>query len=149
MNKLMGLFAAASILAAVGCSDSGVSTGSTDVQGSHDATAWTAPANAPTYTGPLAASKLGGMLTGKPLTTIVFEEVPYQVAHGLNVNGVTFSYTVNGVPSNDANFNSFGPSPGPYIAPPVLEGGTAGLLTITFDEPMLLNSVSRSAAVAS
>lgn len=135
MKKLMGLFAAVSIMAVIGCSDTGVSTVSNDVQGTHDATAWTTPANAPTYTGPLAVSKLNGMLMGKPLTTIVFTEVPFQVANGLHVNGVTFSYTVNGVASNDAYFNTGGPSPGPYVAPPVLEGGTGGVLKITFDEP--------------
>lgn len=72
---------------------------------------------------------------GKPLTTLVFDEVPFQSVNGLSVEGVTFGFTLNGHPFADAYYNSFGPSPGPFVQCPCLEGNTRGTLTITFDKP--------------
>lgn len=72
---------------------------------------------------------------GKPLTTLLFGEVPLQSVNGLTVEGVTFGFTVGGSPSVDARYNSGGPTPGPYIACPCLEGDALGTLTITFDKP--------------
>ena len=67
---------------------------------------------------------------GKPLTTLEFDELPFQP-----VNGVSFGFTLNGHPFNDANYNSFGPDPGPFVQCPCIEGNTLGTLTITFDKP--------------
>lgn len=75
------------------------------------------------------------MAGGKPLNTLEFDEVPFQPVDGLTVEGVTFGYTVGGVPSGDARYNAFGPGPGPFVQCPCMEGGTSGTLTITFDEP--------------
>ena len=72
---------------------------------------------------------------GKPLTTLVFDEVPFQPVNGLSVEGVTFGFSLNGHPFNDANYNSFGPDPGPFVQCPCLEGNTRGTLTLTFDKP--------------
>ena len=72
---------------------------------------------------------------GKPLTTLEFDELPFQPVNGLSIEGVTFAFTLNGHPFNDANYNSFGPGPGPFVQCPCLEGNTRGTLTITFDKP--------------
>jgi hypothetical protein len=72
---------------------------------------------------------------GKPLTTLVFDELPFQPVNGVSIAGVTFGFTLNGHPFNDANYNSFGPDPGPFVQCPCLEGNTRGTLTITFDKP--------------
>ena len=38
--------------------------------------------------------------------TLNFGELPFQPVDGLRVAGVTFHFTVDGVPSTDANYNS-------------------------------------------
>jgi hypothetical protein len=72
---------------------------------------------------------------GKPLTTLLFDELPFQPVDGLSFQGATFAFSIGGVPSNDANYNSFGPPPGDFVNCPCLEGNAAGTLTITFDKP--------------
>ena len=72
---------------------------------------------------------------GKPLTTLAFDEVPFQPVDGLSVKGVNFAFDIGGVPSTDARYNAFGPGPGPFVQCPCMEGRTTGTLTITFDKP--------------
>jgi hypothetical protein len=73
----------------------------------------------------------GPVLAKKPLTTLTFDELDYQLVDGLNVNGVTFGFQ-----SGDAWYH--GPTPLgtlTYIQPPELEGSAMGTLTLTFDQP--------------
>ena len=73
--------------------------------------------------------------SGKPLSMLDFSEVPVQPVDGLSLEGVSFAFEVDGAPSMDARYNAFGPSPGPFIDCPCIEGAAAGKLTITFDKP--------------
>jgi len=60
---------------------------------------------------------------------------------GKTVQGVTFSFTVGGIPSTDATVGlSGGPGDTPLISPPIIEGDAAGLLVLIFEPPV--NSVS-------
>jgi hypothetical protein len=68
-------------------------------------------------------------------TTLTFDELPFQPVNGLTFKGVTFGYTVNGVPSSDAHYDAFGPGTTRYTQDPSLEGGTAGVLTLNFAQP--------------
>jgi hypothetical protein len=67
--------------------------------------------------------------------TLRFNELPFQPVDGLNYLGVNFGFTVGGVPSNDAHYNSGGPGQIRYVQDPSLEGAAAGTLTIAFDNP--------------
>lgn len=69
------------------------------------------------------------------LTTLTFDEIPTQVVDGLSYSGVTFAFTVNGVPSTDAYYNRAGPGQIAYLQDPSLEGTDYGVLTLTFDKP--------------
>ena len=121
-----------SMLIVVGCSDT-----ATDVQSSDQSIeAWAGGTDSHVpYTGPVRSHKTGETVMGKPLTVIEFNELPNQPVHGLNSNGVTYEFTVNGNPSNAARYRAGGPSPGPYVQPPVLEGPQSGRLCMTFDQP--------------
>jgi len=56
---------------------------------------------------------------------------------GKTVQGVTFSFTVEGIPSTDAAVGlNPGPEDTPLITPPNIEGDAAGLLTLIFDPPV-------------
>lgn len=70
-----------------------------------------------------------------PTKTVTFTELPAQPANGVSVNGVTFGYTVGGVASTDATFGGEGPGTTLHTAPPQLEGGTAGVLSMDFGTP--------------
>src|SRR5262249_25426219 len=59
-----------------------------------------------------------------------------QPVNGLTVSGVTFGYTVGGVPSSDAHYDAFGPGTTTYTSDPSLEGGTSGVLTLEFASPV-------------
>lgn len=83
----------------------------------------------------LAGVMAGTALAIKPLTTLVFDEVPFQPVDGLSVSGVDFKFQVGGVSSTDADYNSFGPPPIAYVQCPCMEGDAAGTLTLTFDKP--------------
>ena len=74
-------------------------------------------------------------LAAKPVTTLTFEEVPFQPVNGLSVSGVTFGFQIAGVPSADAFYGGFGPGSTTYVQDPSLEGNSAGVLTLTFDQP--------------
>lgn len=71
----------------------------------------------------------------RPLTTLDFTEVPRQPVDGLSLQGVSFAFSIGGVPSTDANYNSGGPGNITYVQDPSLEGNAKGTLTITFARP--------------
>lgn len=83
----------------------------------------------------LVVTTAGPVLANKPLTTLTFDELPYQQVDGLNYNGVTFGFQINGVPSNDAWYHGVAPPGLTYVMPPNLEGNAMGTLTLTFDQP--------------
>ena len=66
---------------------------------------------------------------------LTFDELPFQPVDGLNFQGVTFGFTVDGVDSTDANYNSDGPPDLTYVSAIVLEGDASGILTLDFDVP--------------
>jgi hypothetical protein len=74
-------------------------------------------------------------LAAKPVTTLTFDELPFQPVDGLSISGVTFGFQLGGVPSTDANYGAFGPGSTTYVQDPSLEGNSAGVLTMTFDQP--------------
>jgi hypothetical protein len=73
-------------------------------------------------------------------TILGFDEPEFSPAGPIDdrtVRGVTFGFTVDGVPASDAAVGfSSGPGDTPRIAPPILEGDAAGALTLTFDPPV-------------
>ena len=69
------------------------------------------------------------------VTTLTFEELPLQQVDGLSFMGGTFGFTVNGLPSADARYNSSGPFAITFVQDPTLEGDAAGILTLEFDVP--------------
>jgi len=79
----------------------------------------------------LACSRAAG---AAPIT-LTFDELPFQPVDGLSFMGVTFHFTVGGVPSTNANYNSGGPGTITYVQDPSLEGDAAGTLTLDFDTP--------------
>lgn len=74
-------------------------------------------------------------LAAKPVTTLTFDEVPFQPVDGLSIGGVTFGFQIGGTPSTDAFYGGFGPGNTTYVQDPSLEGNSAGVLTLTFDQP--------------
>jgi hypothetical protein len=81
-------------------------------------------------------------LAFNPLLT--FDEPEFSPAgpiNGKTVQGVTFSFTVDGAISTDAAVGlSTGPGITPLLTPPIIEGDAEGLLVLIFDPPV--NSVS-------
>ncbi|HXG64727.1 MAG TPA: DUF11 domain-containing protein [Blastocatellia bacterium] len=69
-------------------------------------------------------------------TTLTFDELPIQPVNGLSFMGVTFGFTVNGAPSDDARYNAGGPVQTRYVQDPSLEGDANGILTLTFEAPV-------------
>lgn len=67
--------------------------------------------------------------------TLTFDELPTQPVDGLSYMGVTFGFKVNQVSSTDAVYNDIGPGNLTYLQDPVLEGTTAGVLTLQFANP--------------
>ena len=78
--------------------------------------------------GTLAAS-------AQTITTLHFDELAFQPVDGLHFNGAHFRFKINGTPSTDANYNSFGPGTQYFTQDPSLEGNSAGKLTVRFDTP--------------
>ncbi len=71
----------------------------------------------------------------RPLTTLTFDELPFQPVDGLSFQGVNFSFEIGGVPSSDAHYNSFGPGWVTHVQDPSLEGSAFGTLSLEFDKP--------------
>jgi hypothetical protein len=68
-------------------------------------------------------------------TVLTFDELPTQPVNGLTFKGVTFGFTVGGVASTDAFYNSANGGQLTYVQDPSLEGNSAGVLTLTFATP--------------
>jgi len=68
-------------------------------------------------------------------TTLHFDELPFQPVNGLTFEGVTFTFTINGVPSRDANYDAYGPGKITYVQDPSLVGNSAGILQLDFASP--------------
>jgi hypothetical protein len=73
--------------------------------------------------------------TANAAFTLTFDELPTQSVDGLSYSGVTFGFTVGGIPSTDAVYNGIGPGTLTYLQDPTLEGTTAGILTLDFSTP--------------
>lgn len=71
----------------------------------------------------------------KPLTTLTMDEIATQPVDGLSFSGVTFAFTVNGMPSTDANYHAYGPGQMEYVQDPSIEGTIYGTLVMVFDKP--------------
>jgi hypothetical protein len=67
---------------------------------------------------------------------LTFDELHTQPVDGLNFNGVTFDFKVDGFNSEDAIYNSEGPEEITYLQDPSLEGDARGILTLIFDMPV-------------
>src|SRR5712691_5906007 len=72
---------------------------------------------------------------GAATVVLAFDELPFQPVDGLSFMGVTFHFTVGGVSSTDANYDSGGPGTITYVQDPSLEGNAFGTLTLDFDVP--------------
>jgi hypothetical protein len=68
-------------------------------------------------------------------TTITFDELPYQSVDGVSYNGVTFHFSIGGVTSTDAFYDSTGPGVTQYLNDPSLEGNASGSLRLDFVTP--------------
>ena len=67
--------------------------------------------------------------------TLTMDELPFQPIDGLSYAGVTFHFTVNGLPSIDAHYNSRGPGQITYVQDPSIEGDASGVLQVDFAQP--------------
>lgn len=73
--------------------------------------------------------------TAAQATTLTMTEVPYQPIDGLTVSGVTFSFSVGGSPSGDANYHAGGPGSITYVQDPSIEGTASGIMGLGFSVP--------------
>lgn len=67
---------------------------------------------------------------------LTMDELPLQTLHGLSLQGVSFSYTVGGSASADADFGSFGVGDLVHVQDPSIEGSTRGSLRLDFAAPV-------------
>ncbi|MFC1635234.1 hypothetical protein ACFL5Z_10375 [Planctomycetota bacterium] len=67
--------------------------------------------------------------------TLNFSELPFQPVDGLHYMGVTFHFTIGGVPSTDAYYHSDGLGTTEFVQDPSLEGKAEGILTLDFAQP--------------
>ncbi len=73
---------------------------------------------------------------------ITFDELPSQPADGVSLQGADFQFTIGGIPSTDAQFNSlaFGSNTTVSLQGSTLAGSATGVLTIDFAQPISLLS---------
>ena len=72
---------------------------------------------------------------------ITFDELPTQPANGVSLQGAAFSFTIGGVPSSDAQFNSLAfANTTLNLQTSTLAGNAGGALTIDFAQPISLLS---------
>jgi hypothetical protein len=76
------------------------------------------------------------------------DELPFQPVNGLTFQGVTFGFTVGGSPSTDANYDAGNGGIQTYTQDPVIEGTTAGILTLDFARPTPLLEFGVSASTS-
>ena len=75
-----------------------------------------------------------GTASADPVT-LTFNELTTRPVQGLTFMGVTFGFTVGGLPSQDAAYNRPGPGPLTFVQGAVLEGDAHGVLTLNFAAP--------------
>lgn len=78
------------------------------------------------------------------VNTITFDELPAQPIDGLTLEGATFDFSVNGIPSSDATFNVPAPASFQTLSGSVVEGNAGGILAVDFTSPQ--SQVSFNAA---
>lgn len=83
----------------------------------------------------ISALLLLGMLSSAQATTLTMDELPFQPIDGLTFSGVTFSFSVSGIPDLDANYSSGGPGATTYVQDPSIEGNSSGILGLDFANP--------------
>jgi hypothetical protein len=69
--------------------------------------------------------------------TLQMDELEFSSVTELSVHGVRFGFQENGVASTDAYFNASGPGSLTYVDENVLEGTSAGILSVHFPEPLI------------
>jgi hypothetical protein len=68
---------------------------------------------------------------------LTMDDLPNQPVHGLaHESGVEFAFTIDGQPSNDAEYAAGGPQTTTFIEDPSIEGNSAGILFVGFSEPV-------------
>lgn len=67
-------------------------------------------------------------------TAIQMDEAEYQPVDGLHIADVTFHFSIDGSPSDDAFIDAFAVGDLSYINDPSLEGNTSGILRMDFDQ---------------
>lgn len=76
-----------------------------------------------------------GLVPGKPLFIQTYD-ITNSACDGLQLDGVTYAFTVGGVPNADCRAGTTaGPGVTNNIQAPNIEGTSAGVLTLTFDVP--------------
>lgn len=82
--------------------------------------------------------------------TITFSEIaPTANINGVTIMGVTFSFTIGGVPSGMASIGmNTGPGLTPFNMPPNIEGAANGILTLDFASPVDMLSFGSHIATA-
>lgn len=69
------------------------------------------------------------------VTTLTFEELPFQPVDGLSFRGVSFDFKIDDTASTDAFYASFGPGSLSTVSDPSLTGNSTGILTLDFALP--------------
>ena len=67
--------------------------------------------------------------------TLTMDEVSKQPINGLTLGGVTFGFTVGGVASTDAMYDTGDGGEQLFTQEPVIEGAAGGVLALDFDAP--------------
>jgi hypothetical protein len=86
------------------------------------------------------------VVAGCGITTLRFNELPFQPVNGLLFRGAQFSFSIGNNPSLDANYNGVGPGQGVFVQDPTLEGNALGVLIIDFPTltPVLSFGIARN-----
>jgi len=129
LSLIFGVFAAVAI---IGCSEA---TKPADSQTEQSTNGFRASGVDASYQGPVKLKETGEMLLGKPLTVVDFTAETAQPIDGLSSQGVSYSYTVGGVPSTSGIYGAFAAGTGDFYAAPMFQSFGNGVLTITFDQP--------------
>lgn len=76
-----------------------------------------------------------GAVQADPVT-LTFGELTPRPVNGVSIAGVTFGFTIRGLPSRDAVYNAAGPGQLVFIDGPSLVGNASGVLTMVFSQPV-------------
>ena len=64
--------------------------------------------------------------------TLTFNELTNRAVNGVSIAGVTLSFTINGIASDQATYGATLPGSTTNVSPPALVGSTAGTLVLNF-----------------